>query len=240
MARYALSDLHGNLKVFLKVIEYLQPDDIVYFLGDAADRGFQGWEIIKSIYNDPRFIYMKGNHEDMLAKAILAYKRNPETSTHAYSLLQQNGGQFTFESWWKDGADTDWADKLNKLPLYYDFVNDNGKHIFLSHAGFTPWADIDDPNELAYMPVPKDLLWDREHLLDDWDEEECIKNAIVVHGHTTIRSLFRRLCIKVDEIPWGAYWYCDNHKVDIDNYTALTNKTCLLNLDTLEHVLIEV
>jgi hypothetical protein len=32
----------------------------------------------------------------------------------------------------------------------------------------------------------------------------------------------------------GAYWYCNGHKVDIDNGVFLTGRTVLLNLDTWE------
>ena len=49
MSVYALSDLHGNLNIWKKIKEFLKPEDKVYFLGDAADRGDYGWEIIKEI-----------------------------------------------------------------------------------------------------------------------------------------------------------------------------------------------
>lgn len=238
MARYALSDLHGRLDLFLKIKEFLQPDDIVYFLGDAGDRGFNGWEIIKQIYENPQFIYLKGNHEDMLVKAIRAYRENAEIPSMAYIHLYQNGGAYTFEDWWKDGADKTWANKLDQLPLHAEFVNNNGQLILLSHAGYTPWSYINEPSTLASLPSQKELLWDRDHLYDDWSEEECVKNSIVVHGHTTLPSLFKRLSIK-EPVPVGAYWYFNNHKVDIDNYSAGTGKACLLNLDTLEAIVIE-
>ena len=70
MAIYAWADLHGRLDIFEKGLEFLTPEDTVYFLGDAADRGTNGWTIIKRILNDPRFLYLKGNHEDLLIKAI--------------------------------------------------------------------------------------------------------------------------------------------------------------------------
>ena len=239
MARYALSDLHGRLDLFLKIKELLQPDDVVYFLGDAGDRGPHGWELIKQIYNDPQFVYLKGNHEDMLVEAMRASVKKYGMWSKEYQLLNRNGGFMTFDDWLKDGAEQEWASRLDALPQHFEFINDKGQLILLSHAGYTPWADVDDPtktDDLRFF----DLLWDRDHLLDDWDEQDCVKNSIVVHGHTTIKSLFRRLCIKADEIPWGVYWYCDNHKACIDNYSAMTGKACLLNLDTLDYILVDV
>ena len=58
MSIYATTDLHGRKDLYLKIKEILQPDDKVFFLGDANDRGWDGWELIKLIYNDPQFIYL--------------------------------------------------------------------------------------------------------------------------------------------------------------------------------------
>lgn len=41
MAVYALSDLHGYLDLYKQIKEFLKPEDKVYFLGDAGDRGPQ-------------------------------------------------------------------------------------------------------------------------------------------------------------------------------------------------------
>ena len=39
MATYAISDLHGRMDLFRQVKEFLQPEDVVYVLGDCGDRG---------------------------------------------------------------------------------------------------------------------------------------------------------------------------------------------------------
>ena len=70
MATYASADWHGCYWIWEKIKEILKPDDTLYFLGDAADRGSDGWQIIKELLNDSRIIYLKGNHEDLLIKAI--------------------------------------------------------------------------------------------------------------------------------------------------------------------------
>ena len=63
---YALGDLHGHYSIYEKVKAMLKPEDTVYFHGDAGDRGPDSWKCIKAIYDDPQFIYIKGNHEDLL------------------------------------------------------------------------------------------------------------------------------------------------------------------------------
>ena len=41
MAVYACSDLHGTMFLYKQIKNFLEPNDIVYFLGDAGDRGSQ-------------------------------------------------------------------------------------------------------------------------------------------------------------------------------------------------------
>ena len=63
MAVYAFSDLHGQYDLWRQIKEFCKPDDKLYFLGDAADRGSDGVRIMVELLADPRIIYLKGNHE---------------------------------------------------------------------------------------------------------------------------------------------------------------------------------
>ena len=73
MATYACSDLHGMMPLYKQIKNFLSPNDKVYYLGDAGDRGPNSWELIKTILADDQFVYIKGNHEDMLVKAMYDY-----------------------------------------------------------------------------------------------------------------------------------------------------------------------
>ena len=44
MAVYACSDIHGYYQIYEKIKSILKPDDCVYFLGDANDRGPDSWK----------------------------------------------------------------------------------------------------------------------------------------------------------------------------------------------------
>ena len=70
-SHYVFSDIHGNYKLFKKIKGFLHQDDVCYVLGDCADRGTKGYTIIKEVLQDGRFIYIKGNHEDLFATSIL-------------------------------------------------------------------------------------------------------------------------------------------------------------------------
>ena len=149
MAVYALSDLHGYLDLYKQIKEFLKPEDKVYFLGDATDRGPQPWELAKTIYNDPQFIYLKGNHEDMLVKAALHYYGDEWDSEDNYYTLITNGGKETWKEMSDDPEGMDYIQKFKLLPKEEVYYNKDGKEIHLCHAGFTPGRR-------------EDLLWNRK------------------------------------------------------------------------------
>ena len=90
MSVYAVSDLHGMFNLYKQIKNFLKPEDKVYCLGDCGDRGPAPWETIHAIASDSQFIYIKGNHEDMLVKAIDEYAKY-ESYGRAFDLLAANG-----------------------------------------------------------------------------------------------------------------------------------------------------
>ena len=179
---YAISDIHGMYDIYEQVKEMLQPDDVVYFLGDAGDRGYDCFKCIKAIYNDPQWIYLKGNHEDMMAKSILQL---PSLSGYAdrddFQIWMYNGGADTFDEWIADGRDEAWGKRLHDLPLTAEYTNDKGFTFHMSHAGYTCGRKDQMWGE--------ELVWSRHHFASKWDEE-CYPKDICIHG----RKLFK-LCI---------------------------------------------
>ena len=214
MATWATADLHACLNAWEKMKEVIGPNDKVYVLGDCIDRGSQPWETLKAVYNDPRVRLLKGNHEDMLIKACRDY----------------NGGYQTMMDWEIMPDREKWINYLNNLPVFDTYVNKNGITILLSHAGFSPWRD-EANREQVYIPSNEKLIWDREHTYDDWDKDEMNDNVLIVHGHNP--SQFIADFYGVDWVP-GAFWYCNNHKICIDNGGVDSGYFCLLNLDTFD------
>lgn len=235
MAVYACSDLHGQKNLLEQIMNFIQPEDKIYFLGDAADRGPNGWEMIKMILNDERFVYLMGNHEDMLIKAAKPWFKW-HAMGHDYNLLRANGGKMTFNDMTADPEAEEIIRKLEQLPTYAAyFSNALGYNVFLAHAGFTPW--VDDEDGLPLVPEDEDLIWDRSHYLHDHSEEELYPNSIVVHGHTPIPYIMDdlRLPDNGDLIAAGPLWYANNHKVCLDCAAFATGAAFLLNLDTFEY-----
>ena len=227
MAIYACSDLHGMLHFYKAIKGVLEPEDKVYYLGDAGDRGPEPWETIKAILTDSQFIYIKGNHEDMLVDAL------GKGYGHQYNLLRSNGGKYTYHQCMQEEDWAEWRLKLKKLPIKETYINTQGQTVYLTHAGFTPWITAE--GEMGWS-WDEDLIWDRDHFLDKWPEEEIFQKAIVVHGHTPIPYLLDEIdpaCL-MGEIKPGALWYADGKKCCIDCGAVFTGQCVLLNLDTWE------
>ena len=264
MAVFAWADLHGRLDIFKKGLKHLNPEDKIYFLGDAADRGPDGWEIIKMILNDDRFVYIKGNHEDLLVKAIKslgikeAFDPDAINWNKNMDLWFYNGGEPTYSAMLIDKIPVEEKiniiDKLDSLPFVACYYNAKLQNVLLSHAGCDDCTTADSWDEEKF-------LWDRDHLMfyDVWTGES---NEIIVHGHTPIELMIEE---QAHNIEWyshlykkesnlydtkliepkfwkgtGAYWYGKNHKVNIDTGATWNGHSVLLNLDTWEETIITV
>ena len=210
---YCFTDIHGNYNLWRQIHDYCDATDTIYFLGDAADRGEDGLQIIQELLRDKRVIYLKGNHEDIFVDvgAELA-----EGIGWSASLWRQNGGKPTIDSFKRLSYDSQiyYIKRLAQLPAIYYYENAKGQNIILSHAGFTPSEKF-----LSHA----DLMWDRNHIEDEWPQG--YDNTYIVHGHSPVQILFK------SDNP---VYYCDGHKIDLDMATFVTNKIALLDLDTLE------
>ena len=232
MATYACTDLHGQKDLLVQIQKFLKPDDVVFFLGDAADRGSHGWEMIKMIAQDKRFIPIKGNHEDMLIDAARSYYPD-ERIGHGFSLLASNGGRVTFYDMTNDQWGEQWINHIRKYPTHAEYTNTQGQLVLLSHAGYTPIADPEDGG--MWLPDDSELIWSRDHFWDDWDEEN-FSNAVVVHGHTPMPYMADYLQMPSTTPMDKPIWYANRHKVCIDTAAFATGFCFLLNLDTWEHL----
>lgn len=233
MAVYACSDLHGRYDIYENICKMLMPDDKVYFLGDANDRGPDGWKLIKAIINNPHFIYIKGNHEQMLVDAGRAAL---EGNYHSKSvrLLMRNEGYGTLCDWQQEEErfQADWLNYIDKLPTYQVYQNIDGLIIFLSHAGCTPHMIGD---ELFFST---DLLWNRTHFREAW-AKGC-EDVITVHGHTPNCFIDEEInAVRDAEVQLSAYWYNQNHKVCIDTGAYWTDTAVLLDLDDFTEYIIQ-
>lgn len=253
---YASADWHGMGEIGTKVLDSLKSDDTLYFLGDAIDRGKDGIYLLNRLLEDPRVIFIKGNHEYLMELAA------PKLLEDDWSDYYKN----PIHDWFTNGGDKTWENienfnsikikyyiqAIKNMPLTKIYHSSLGHNVILEHAGCTPF------NPLHRIHDP---LWDREHFMDIWTYEDpilhkYIKNTYLVHGHTPVQYLkfyygyegqkpfTKEEMVKKQKFQYGYgdfnVWdphvirYCDGHKFDIDLCTVESNKIVLLDLDTFE------
>lgn len=215
MGVFAIADLHGNWGIWARVRLSLKPEDTLYVLGDAIDRGPDGWAIIKEILKTPNVKYLLGNHDVMLLDTFVEDFDGFDSRIY----WNQNGGFPTYCDIREDENANKYLEKLAGLPYYYRYKNTKGDIIHLTHAGFDPDKEISELN---------DLVWDRSHLFTK--EWHGANNEYCVFGHTPVPNLIGNAV----EIKNCTALLCNGHKIDIDNGCFATNVLPLLNLDTLE------
>lgn len=236
MSTYAISDIHGNLAIAQQVVRKAIEGNTIYFLGDACDRGEHGWQIIKMFLTTDNIVYLKGNHEDMLMKAMrLYFMGNDEyRSTRDFRIWERNNSALTEFDIINDNFDRAhmFFSQLHTLPLTADYINSSNQIIHMCHSG---WEYFDDN-----VKCEEKILWDRTHyMLSIWWHSN---NEYMIHGHTPIPYLIEEGIIDWDENKdWdtGALYYCEGHKIDIDMLTVQSHKACLLDLDTFEEIILE-
>ena len=245
---YASADWHGCGKLAKQVLNYLKPEDTLIFIGDAMDRGPNGYEIMKKLLSDDRVVYMRGNHEELMAEG----------------LRMVLNGRSVYDSWWiSNGGGVTWGDvelesdeilegiitEINKMPTEVSYQAKDGHEVILEHAGYTPFII---PHR-SHNP-----LWDRGHFYDSWTEDHAADNKYLVHGHTPVQYLRYEYGYK-DETPKTekdfigkrqfmqdifeegeefvkpeVIRYCGGHKFDVDMCTVYSDRVALLDLDTFE------
>lgn len=238
MSTYVATDLHGMYNLWEGIRDYLKEDDKLIYLGDAIDRGPRGWELMVELFNDPRVIYLKGNHEELM---YWAFKAPDEyIKTYEENWVNINGGDKTLYQIKELGISNEeleyYLKRIRNLPTYYTYLNDNGNIFHLSHAGMNPDdfyydLDIGDQNHSH--------LWDRRHIFREWPEDGSYDDYYVIHGHTPIQLLHKADTF-IDGIQKDVpFVYANGHKIDLDVSSINTNMAILYNLDTEQEVFIK-
>ena len=244
---YATSDWHGaDIELIYQVFNFLDPNDKLYFLGDAIDRGEYGYENLKRLLLDPRVIFIKGNHEELMQLALPSLVEIDDACQVGFSqnvnLWFYNGGIETWKMLQKENIENikKIYKAIKRLPSAAEYTSPLGHNVILEHAGYTPNIILNHHH---------DPCWDREHFNDNWDEYHFPKTYLV-HGHTPVQYLkfeygykdapvLTKEEMKRKEKWWETFTptiirYCNNHKFDIDMCTIASKRIALLDLDSFE------
>ena len=181
---YVLSDIHGCYALFLEMLEKISfsDEDTLFFLGDAADRGERGIEVIRALMAMPNVHCLLGNHEDMFRRVArcvgkkLNYAQQEELVRTYRNWTERNGGCVTWDAYTRLSRQEqkEILDWMEALPWYYEIAV-NGRAFLLAHAGVGDWAPEKDPadcEEFAFIWVRMDYT------------KTYYRNKLLVTGHT--------------------------------------------------------
>lgn len=181
---YVISDVHGCYDLFLRMLDKIcfSPEDTLFLLGDAADRGQDGVPLLLDVLQRKNVVMLLGNHEDMFRRVIRCWDNRPSVweSQEAKRLFlnwtERNGGDVTWRSYLalpKEKQDLI-REFLAGLPLYRE-LQVHGRRFLLVHAGVGK-----NPTDSCLDDCsPMDLLWTRMDY-----EKVYYADRFLVTGHT--------------------------------------------------------
>ena len=195
---YVISDLHGcydKYKELLKKIDF-NDDDNLYFLGDAIDRGSNGFKILLDMANRPNVFAIMGNHEAMAIEALPTlvsvrkgeHARLTRKGAESVWLWFQNGGKPSFNDFMSlcsEDKQKVW-DYMESLPLYRE-IEVEGREFLLLHGGlkgYSPDRQLDDYAQ-------DDIVWHRPRPVSAYYPDKC-----VIVGHTPVQLMYEKVGVK--------------------------------------------
>ena len=111
---YVMSDIHGDYRGFMEMLAKigLGAGDRLYIIGDCADRGPDGVEVLDYALHADNIILIMGNHEDMLLRTL------KDGDPRMRNIWMANGGSPTLEGFLQlpTGRRIDLLDRIAALP----------------------------------------------------------------------------------------------------------------------------
>lgn len=176
---WVVGDLHGcyqNLMGQLVNVGFDVVNDLLISVGDLIDRGTQNIECLDLI-NNPWFMAVRGNHEQMAIDAITG--RNPQ------HWISNGGGWFYCLDAEQSLLAESLIRKADSLPFIIEVDTDKGKYV-IAHADY-PDSEYQFGKEVSNQQI----IWNRERISDSIDGLELeIKGADkFIFGHTAVNRV---------------------------------------------------
>lgn len=180
--RYAISDIHGNYRTFLRALEQIQlsPNDELFLLGDYVDKGPDSRKVINHILQleqaDYRVHCLLGNHEVYMLNGMEA-----EEDTSDFIAWLRAGGRTTLPNYLLDEE----AKKMHAdIAVHLKWMKERPLFIetedyLLVHAGFNFRSPDPFQDKMAMLQI--------RHWYNDIDPG-WLSGRCIVHGHTPMRK----------------------------------------------------
>ena len=183
---YAVSDIHGCYDKYKKLLEKLdlKPDDRLYVLGDAVDRGPDGMKILLDMMSRENVTFLLGNHDEsaciILSKVLDedGELRMPEAEDALEAWLF-DGGEPTRDQFYQELTERDRRLVLRYIrnAPQYALLEISGRKYLLAHSipEFEDYQAAGGMKGLAAM----------DFTFNETDYDVCYeKDVIMVSGHS--------------------------------------------------------
>jgi len=222
---YVMSDLHGCFSEYLRMLMHIlfTEDDTLYILGDVIDRGEDGLKILKDAMARPNVHILRGNHEQMAMKALVACLSNDVCESDVYeqyALWLYNGGSPTVSAFCEQDAQTQKAllEYMHSMPVSRELTI-YGRRFFLAHS--VP----DREKFLSGKANYHDYMWGNPEYGKIYRED-----TLIVTGHTPT--------MLIDGAAPGRIYMANNH-IGMDCGVVFGKPLGCLCLDYMEEYYID-
>ncbi|MHC0038739.1 metallophosphoesterase family protein [Pseudoneobacillus sp. C159] len=228
----AISDIHGDIEKFERLLELVQYDkdqDQLLLLGDYVDRGPHSKAVLEKVIQlrEEGAIALIGNHEKMMIDAFSGDLMN-------LKRWYYNGGIKTLQNYGYEieNDDSDYWHKTAEMPepismneeirahielvKTFQYYYETETHIFV-HAGVHPEIPLQSTE-------PHTLVWIRDEFHKGYSGEKTI-----VFGHTPTKNLH-----ECDDVYFG-----ENKIIGIDGGCAYGGRLNCLEIGSLQVYYVE-
>ena len=255
---FTFCDIHGMYGLYKAIMNYCNeqdPEATIVFIGDACDRGPDGYNIMKELLDNPYVVYLKGNHEDMFCKAareikaLFSFENRPREDIrkvlnacrnfdYKYANIQDslgNGGMSTLLDWIEDGMPMDIIERIEHLPITFSYEDKDFCHAGGYYKTFCEVAQAEcDETEISSWDSDY-LIWSRSSINSGWAPKR-----MCIFGHTPTPYLPDM----IDGFKWpedreiSPVLYSKDEssgwKLDMDTGATFTGRAYILNVLTMQ------
>ena len=226
-----VGDVHGDIQTILSILKIFDPsEDIIIFLGDYADRGSNGVEVVDTIRSlseksPQNVIALKGNHED--------YTDDGKPLFYPCDLVRE--AERNKEGGWRKYFTNELQHFLKRLYLAAILP---GECLFVHGGISSKIVDIDSMAKAA-REIEMDMLWSDP--FEGTGERPNFRGAGILFGEDVTDTVCKRLGVKriirshePDKSLLGPF--CEHHSkvVTISSTRIYGGKPFVLAINTLK------
>jgi len=254
---FFFTDIHGMYDLYRAIMDYCDeqdPEAMIIFGGDACDRGRQGYKIMKELLDNPRVVYLRGNHEEIFCNAAREIKEKFEivdmerkemrsilyttlTFDNRFLAIQHslnNGGMNTLLDWIDDGMPMDIIERLERLPFTFSTDMCDFCHAAGVYQTFERASEAEYEGEKVDSRDAEALVWCRSAFNIGWKS-----GRTAVFGHTPVISMNYYMPVPegiVQPLKWVGKLFPDNNgpKINMDTGAVFTGIAYVLNVLTMQ------